>query len=1337
MLPSGVVTFLLTDIVGSTQLWETDATAMAAALERHDALVAAAVARAGGHLIKARGEGDATFSVFQRATDAVNAASEIQRSVGDERWPDATPIRLRIALHTGEAVERDGDYFGGTVNRSARLRGVAEPGQVVLSQTTNELVVDHLPANLTSRPLGERHLDGLARPEVVHELRSATDAGTPPAGPSGDGLSLRLLGGFDVSASGRRLDLGPPKQRAVLAVLALESGRVVPTDRLLDLLWDDPARGLPALQTYVSNLRRVLEPGRRPRDPARVLVTEAPGYRLVLPPEAVDTLRFEDLVHRGRELLLTGDAAGASAALDAALDTWGGSLLPELAEEPFVLEAAGRLDTLRTSALGLAGQARLDTGDALGAVTLLEGAASEHPLDEHLHRVLALALYRCGRQADALRTIERVRRALADTAGLDPSPDLRALEAGVLDHSLDGPPTGAARAPVGAAPDPGPPPPSASAGPSILVGRGAELDRLVAALDAARAGQGGAAVVVGEPGIGKTRLTEALAETARGRGVTVAWVRCPESGAIPPFWPAAQLAEQVQRAGAVDQGLTPPDDAEVGPSTLFTLYQGVSDALVRSATPLLLVLDDLQWADADSLRMLAHVAGSLASAPVLVAVTVRPLEEASPAALADALEALARTSGAVHVQLGGLTRDAVVEWLERRSDVEVPAAVASTVHERTGGNPLFVKELSELLAAEGRLGDVDAVQDARSIPTGVQSVVRRRVARLPGATQQLLSTASVVGRSFDLAVLAAVAGTDDALDDLEPALGSGLVLDESPGRFRFSHALVAETLAAELNAARRARIHAATARVLADRAGGVRGPDVTLIAHHAVEGLPAGAGELAIEASTEAARLAAASFGYEDAAGHWRRAADALASVRPADHDARIDALCELGATCQQADLVQDAKVAVLEAMDLASSAGRTTDMGRAAALLGRPHLWPNQRYGEVDAEVVAALERTVRGLEATDEAMRARVLGALAVELTYATEEQVTAVRVEAEDTARRSGDPAVLANVLLNVADPLSPSKTDLRMARATEVIALVAEHDLPAHIELVARFHLSVASWELADFPAALRSLDACRALAERTGGGSVRAQLAFFHAATATALGRYDEALRLGTQGSELYRRTRRYDAEIIELALFASIAADRGGLEQSLEQLDTANAESPNYDRLSAEFSSWLLLEAGQPERAASVVASIDPTVPLGDDYTKLCGTAFALHVRAELGDVAAVAELAGQLAPYRGRWSQAGTGGCSGGLVDLALARAAAAMGDTDRARADFETAVAGHERLGTPAWLARSLVHQGRFLIATGEEADRRAGEAALQRAEDLADQHGFPYVALRIARV
>src|SRR5215207_7874311 len=171
-LPTGVVTFLLTDIEGSSGLWEADADAMAAALELHDELIAQAVNGHGGRLLKAKGEGDATLTVFRRASDAVACAVELQRTLHRAEWPGGLDLRVRVALHTGEAHEREGDYFGPALNRAARLRGVARGGATVMSQATAEIVHERLPPEVELVELGRQELRGLSRPENVFELRA-------------------------------------------------------------------------------------------------------------------------------------------------------------------------------------------------------------------------------------------------------------------------------------------------------------------------------------------------------------------------------------------------------------------------------------------------------------------------------------------------------------------------------------------------------------------------------------------------------------------------------------------------------------------------------------------------------------------------------------------------------------------------------------------------------------------------------------------------------------------------------------------------------------------------------------------------------------------------------------------------------------------------------------------------------------------------------------------------------------------------------------------------------------------------------------------------------------
>ncbi len=1153
-----------------------------------------------------------------------------------------------------------------------------------------------------------------------------------------------LLGGLEVRDGERVLDLGTPKQRAVLAILLTEAGRVVSASRLTELLWgEDTPKAASGLQVYISHLRRVLEPDRAAREPARVLVTQPPGYRLVVERRDVDVFEFEDLVAAGREQAQARQVGAARSTFDSALALWRGPLLPELASEPFVIRESGRLEAVRLTAIEGAAEAALELGDHAGAAALLDSAADDHPLGEHLHALLALALYRGGRQADALRVVDRCRRALAEVSGLDPGPELRTLERQLLDQApeLDwqGPPAGppAAAAPVATATETEPPAPPAEAG---IVGREAELRVLTDALGRVAGGRGGIAVVLGEPGIGKTRLVEELVTIARGRGVATAWARCPE-GVATPFWPVTELAEQLRAAGATAAQLAVGDGpSDTGPGGAgdedvihdrFGLYRAVATALRELARPAVLVIDDVHWADADTLRLLEHVAGDVSASPALVVLTSRPLGEDVAPALVDAMAEVSRSSSTVQVSLSGLDADDVARWLDRRSGAPVPAEVASVVHDRTAGNPLFVKELTDLLAAEGRLGDVAAVRSARTIPPGVQFVVRRRVSRLPVPSQRLLSVAAVVGRTFDVSVLAAVAGQPEAdvLELLAPALDAGLVVEDASG-LRFSHALVADALAGEVNAARKAAIHAAVARALAETAGPELGLAAPAIAHHAVAGLLAGTGELAVESSVRAARLAASRLADEEAAAHWANAAAALARVRPSDAPARLDALIEQAEALLRVDQLEAAKAPLLAAIELADAAGLPAVMARAGTLFNPGHVWTNEAYGHVDQRVVRALERTLEVVGDEDPAVHAELLGALSTELVFGDAGRHRAVSEQAVAAARRSGNPLTLARVLVAVAVPNRPGDHEERAARAEEIVTLAERHDLSTELTVAGLHQVALTRLELSDFGGASAALDRASALVERIPGTRFRSQLYWFQAGLAIVRAHYDEARRLLHEAHELHRRGRNYDADVLLFAGLATLAVDVGGLEELLGDIDGLLAASA-YVRPTAESAAYLALELGAPDLAERVLASPQARSPLVDDWTLLFAAAAALHSRVELGHPDDAAPIADLLLPYSGRWTNSGTAPITSGPVDLALARWAAACGDTDAARRWFDTSVELLRRGGAYAWLARALVHQGRFLSATGDDA---AGTAALAEARTLADQHGFVYVRRRL---
>ncbi len=1144
-------------------------------------------------------------------------------------------------------------------------------------------------------------------------------------------VEFRLLGGLGVRDGDAVVDLGPPKQRAVLAVLLLEHDRVVSVERLVELLWGEEAdKATASLQAYISRLRSVLEPQRRPRDPATVLVSQPPGYRLAVNRSQVDLFCFEDDVALGRDLLRAGRFGEAVTALDVALARWSGPLLPESAHESFVLGPAARADSLRTAAVEGAAEARLELGDHRAAALLVESEAAANPALERLSGLLALALYRSARQAEALSVIDRCRHALRERSGLDPGPELRRLEAEVLAHSpaLDWcPPLEKERTQDGDDVRREFSPEASTVVPErrspVLVGRSQESAVLTNSLSRAMTARGGLAVISGEPGIGKTHLAAWAVGAAAELGFTSAWARCPESRSAPPFWALTQISDQL---------LSNPGALDVAPADTFVRSRSLLDRLASALTPSLLVIDDLQWADPDTLHVLEHLAADLASTRTLLVVTTRPLAEGAPTSLVDCLAEFARVPGCVQVALRGLDVDDVARWLNARSGTAVPDDVASVVHGRAGGNPLFINEITELLAAEGSLGDIDAVRAARAIPPGVQYVVRRRVSRLPNSSQRLLSTAAVLGPTFALETLVTAAAIEHsaALDALGPALDVGLLV-EAQGGFGFSHTVVAESLAVEMNAARRASIHAAAARSMAAAAPPGFGAQAAAVAHHAFEGILSGTGDLAIDAGRRAAEIATARLAHEDAAAHWANVALALGRSRPSDVNSRLDALIEQAASLTRADMLVPAKGPILAAIEEAEAAGAIDHMARAAMLVNHAHVWASPAYGEVNTPVVQALERTLGRLgdDDRDREQRAVILGALPSELVFADRDRHLAACDAAIGAARSTGDPLLIARALNNTMAPNRACEHSLRRERAQEMLDLHHEHGLPAELAYAGFHHRAECHLEMAEFEQVTATLEAGRRVLEEH-GVPVPSQSLWFSATIALATGRYHEATGLCAEAYALHRRGRRYDADVLDIASRAAFAIDRGGFEAMLAIRGRAASVGAS-SRSVAESTAFCALEAGLVNLAGQIVASFSPAAVFADDYTTLfCATA-ALHVRVELGDKDGAASAAAVLAPYPDRWAGAGSAPFSMGFVGLGLARHAAFVGDVELAASRFSAAVAMAEREGAFGWLARSLVHQGRFLREAG---DARAAQTALERAAELAVTHGLPYVMRRL---
>jgi DNA-binding SARP family transcriptional activator/tetratricopeptide (TPR) repeat protein len=1038
-------------------------------------------------------------------------------------------------------------------------------------------------------------------------------------------LEVRLAGGLQLRADGA--ELAPPaskRARAVLAFLALHPGAHA-RGRLAARFWpdvlDESARA--SLRVALTELRHALGPA------AGHLVATRDTVALDGPDLSVDARAF-------RVALDAGDPERALAACRAPiLDGF---------DDDWALEARDDHAHRLVAALE---QAAAGTGDRAEAVRLTRAQVALDPLGETANRRLIERLAAGGDRAAALSAGRQFAERLRVQLGIAPSRETRALLDDLRRSEL---------------PDVAPPPALGRAHETAFVGRRSELDRLRASWAGVQMhGDRRIVLVAGEPGVGKTRLAHELGAAALAGHATVLLGRCSEE----PLAPFEPFAEALAAAGLGD-ALQPRDTG--GDGARLRLFDAVDAALTALAAraPLLLILDDVHWADRGTLLLTSFLLRSRRPGPLLVLGTYRDTEVGRHTPLIAALAELRRGGALDRIDLHGLTPGDVAALT---SSALGSTELAPRVHARTGGNAFFVEEVLRELAESG----------PRAVPESVRHAIGVRLSRMGDHAGELIAAAAILGLEHDARALQATAGLE--AEAAEPALDELLRARllrpaAAPHRFEFTHALVRETVHDECNVLRRARLHRRAADALT-----ALGEDRHLeeIAMHRFEAASAADARQAAELLARAGHRALGRLAYEDAAGRFARALEAL-ELAGADDEAG-PVLLARGDALLRAGELEAARAAFTAARALALRRGDDVLLARAA--LGFAGL--GIAIVDVDAQVIGRLEEAAERV--ADPALRSRVQARLGVELYYASDRtRSEALSAEAVATARASAEPSALAAALGARHVALwRPDRVEERLAVAGDMIA-AARRAGDRHAELQARNWRVTDLFELGDMPAWREEVARHGRLAEELRLATFAWYTPLWASVEAMLAGRYDDAERLVSAAELAGTRAGDRNAELFAgMVRFCSVLQREAFAELSLEFLEDKIANSPAGPAYRGSYA-WTLAALGRTDRARSELAAAIAG-PQAFDANWMSLQAECAEAAILLGDPEHAALLYTRLAPYAGRPATAGRAVWSHGAVDRPLGGLAALLGRHDDAVRHLEDAIRINAALGCIAW--------------------------------------------------
>ena len=883
----------------------------------------------------------------------------------------------------------------------------------------------------------------------------------------------------------------------------------------------------------------------------------------------------------------------------------------------------------------------------------------------------------------------------------------------------------------------------------IFVGRDAELEQLGRLWTEALTADRRVVLIAGEPGVGKTRLAAELARQVHGGGAAVLAGRCDEDLGVPyqPFVEALRqfvvhapdLSARVGRYGGDLARLVPeledrirglPSPIRSDPETeRYRLFDAVTDWLRAASTrePLLLVLDDLQWAAKPTLLLLRHVVRAADLSRVLVLGTYRDTELTHDHPLVEVMPDLRRQGGVERLSLSGLDEAGVAAIVEQAAGAtldERGRALSRAIRDETEGNPFFVREvlrhLAETGAVEWREGGwtTQLPVEELGIPEGVRDVVGRRLARLSRDTHQALRVGAVVGAEFELRLVqvAESIGEEAFLAALDEAARARLVIEASASRYRFSHALVRATLYEELSAARRVSLHRRVAEAIETCHAGALDDHLPALAHHwAKASAPTADTARAVDYARRAGDRALAQLANDEAVSFYSQALELLqASEGVPDGGERLELLIALGEAQRRAGDAAHRET-LLAAASFARERADADALARAALANHRAGLM--SAVGDVDEERVAALEAALELAASVRPTTRARLLANLGIERIFMFDrEHRTALSDEALVLARQAGDAATLAHVLTaRFLTIYGPDTLQERLAMMDELLELAPACDDPV-VRFAAHWLQHGALIEMGEMDSALDHLDRAEGVATDLGQPSLRWLAKLSRVGVALMAGRIDDAERLSEQTFALGQSSGQADAAVFFLSQQWRIRLEQARLDEVEPLLVAARAGLPRFKSSLGALLLQTYAEVGRPDDAQALLVELSAdSFHLPRDPTWLIAMMAISEGLRYLDDAPGAALIYEFLFPYAPLFATGG--GVSLGCTAYYLGILASTMGRFDDAEHHLAYVAEVYQRVGAPALLGRTQVEWARTLLAR-----RGPGDAA--RARELLDQ-------------